>query len=344
MSDWIQLVKDEIWKPSENWTCLELSSSQLPDSCRTDPLKTDDSYVEIWMKGLRIPHPRIGARIFYGMVNCSTSLSHIGSGDVTFNVVNTPDALKKVDGSGLGNAIPVDQLLVGPTPYRGGVIHMEMGLFSVCDGNYVDSFLNVLTDLSKNASIPYISQAIPFVGPVDRLVQILLGANKDNKLEIGIKRSFKKSGYFAIIGASANDFRKANIDTNQIKLNDQYHLIYNNNDLAYTYLVFSIETIANRENWCEIPDVLAAYNDIRNAIKDGNPDAIGIQCKKFSQITRASPDLTLDDVEKINEKVKNTVCTPATVELKKLQKLGNVDEKAKEKLMIEPQSIRVDWN
>jgi len=317
----IQAIKNRIWAPAKSWVFQPLGANQVPNSYGTKPIKPDKAYVTILLRCMRIVHSRVGAKEFYGAVHCYVSLASFAaeSGTAEFNVVTTPSQLQKVSDTNLNCVIQIDEPMAGPVPYRGGGIDIEMGLFSVMCANYVDEFLKVLVDLTSAAKASYISQAVPFVKPIDNAIHLLLGANNNNKLEVGLKMhlsesKLSESGCYAVIGASVQQLRAAGISLSGIKLDQNYQLLtQNDNPLdKYPYMIFSVESDPNRNDWCRIPEVLKAYNKFLGAIRDGNsPDMIKQIFDVFRRTARTSPDLISDDFEGIIAQVEKTQLNPA---------------------------------
>jgi hypothetical protein len=308
-------LKDKIWCPVKERNFVELIKCQIPKQ-----IVPDEDYIQIRIKSMRLVHARIGARNFHGAVFGSVSLTSI-SGKATFNIIDTPSSLQNLDGRNVNAIVALDQSIVGPVPYRGEDIRVELGLFSVLSQNFVNLYLAALTDLNKVAGVKFVDQAIPFVQPVDNFVHLLLGADQNNKLEIGIKKAFSKAGFYAVIDASKDELTKQGIDLQSLVLDASNHLVTQEaKEVQFPYFVFSIETQQRRDDWREIQDLRDAYNNIISAIRAREPKAITKFFNIFEALITTHPDIVLKHANQIVKNVKEQQVDPWLLNLKNAAK------------------------
>jgi hypothetical protein len=169
-------LRNKIWAPVQERNFVPLTKCQVPKD-----IVPGEEYIQIRVKSMRISHPRIGGKIFHGAIFGSVSLTS-ASGESTFKIADTPNRLQNLDGRNVNKIIELDQSIIGPIPYRGADIKVELGLFSVFSTNLTDPFLTAVTDLANVAGVKSIDQAVPFVKPIDNFVHLLLGADQNNTL------------------------------------------------------------------------------------------------------------------------------------------------------------------
>jgi hypothetical protein len=255
-----------IWKAqAADWTygLLEPPAEQTTDSSRT--LKVSTEYLSIWLKSMRIVDVRRGSRKFYGTVHSFISLPTL-SGKAEFHTLTTPQNLKNIDSIKLDRVIVLNQRLLGPIPYRGGGVDIELGLFSINSGDLIASYLRMLEKMASVAGVSYVKTALPFVSLLNEGINLLLGSNEDTSLEIGLCTTLEtpRTGNFVVIRAPNNEINLSNL-----KLDKNYGLIDSDGQPIrdYPYMVFCVESSLERDCWEPIPAISDAYKDLKMAFK-----------------------------------------------------------------------------
>ncbi len=294
---WIEKKKEALWSPSRSWTHGWLDPKQTPEQFEGRQLDARKDYVEIRLRSMRIPFKRIGTKKYYGAVHSFISLSSVSDiGKASFNVITTPTSLQKVDPKNVSNVIQEDIPLLGPVPYQGGDIEVEAGVFSILENDLITPFLKVAEDISKTASIDVVSQAIPFVQPLQNAIYSLVGASDSNKLEIGLKMSLKREGYLVVVG----DGRTGDLST--LKLHKDGRLYTGTEEIAKCpYMVLTIKALKNRRTITTIPDLLKATNNLLAALRTWKEETILEFYNAFEKVAFSSPDLLPDDAKIITE-------------------------------------------
>jgi hypothetical protein len=200
----------------------------------------------------------------------------------------------------------MDRRLVGPVPYRGGDVDVELGLFSIKEADLVLPFLQLLESMSKAAGVTFVSAALPFAGPIAQGIGLLAGSDQNSILEVGLSTSYGQltTGYFAVIRAP-----KSALAIGHLRVDEDKKLV---DDLTgrpvadYPYVVFSIEGSTERDDWFEIPDISAAYNRLRNTVLHARgKQEIDDAFTDFSLTMRCSPDLLSADAKSLVQKVQD---------------------------------------
>jgi len=290
---------------ASQWTYGALAPGQVPDRLEHRPVQADMEYVSIFLRSMRVVDVRRGLKKFYGTVHSFITLPYDGD-DAKFHVLTTPSDLKNIDPTNLDRVITLNFPLLGPVPYRGGGIQMELGLFSIMSVDLADACLSILQRMASDAGVTFVSKALPFVGPIMDGIGLLTGSSSDTILEIGVNNNFDKleTGYFVAIRAPAGT-----IDLSGIKLNENRWLVDKNGQLIgeFPYMVFSIEASSHRENWRSIPEIAKAHADLISMVRQRSFNATNEAFTVFKTIAMTCPDLLRNDAANLVAQVDDDI-------------------------------------
>ncbi len=293
----------DIWrKQATDWTFGVLGADQVPSGLKSNQIEAHKAYVNIFVRSMRVVDVRKALKKFYGTVHSFITLPHIFDQKAEFHALTTPTQLSNIDAQNVDRIIQMNHRLLGPVPYRGGDLKIELGLFSIESVDYAGPFLKILESIATAAGVSYINKAIPFLGPLNDGVNLLFGMGQGITLEVGLSNTFDKptSGYFVIIRAPKNkiDVKKLTLDTDNRLIDTTGEAI-----TEYPYIVFSIEASEKREAWFDIPEIKTAYKVVIDAVRSGNAKTTQEAFTVFKRITLTSPDLLIDDAERLVTKV-----------------------------------------
>ncbi|MGA8030074.1 MAG: hypothetical protein WB992_23250 [Bryobacteraceae bacterium] len=295
---------DKVWHDkAQDWVSGWLNEGQVPAGTPLGEIEPDTAYLNIFLRSARIVNVRIGLKRFYGVVHSYMSVPH-RSQTAQFNAVTTPSELKNVDSSNLDRVVQTRYRLVGPVPYAGGDVDMEMGLFSIAEADLAAPYLSLLESLSKAAGVSFISTALPFAAPILEGVKLLTGSEKDC-LEIGISETQPRlqQGYRVVMRAPKNQvsLSELRMDPSDCRLLDK-----NGRSIAdYPYMVFEVRAEARRSDWFEIPELGKAYARVQEAVRENRRRDADAAVDMFQRIAKTCNDLTTGDAELIANKVKS---------------------------------------
>jgi hypothetical protein len=161
--------------------------------------------------------------------------------------------------------------------------------------------------MSKAAGVTFLNVALPFAEPLKEGINLLAGADKDSILEIGLSKTYfeLKTGYFAVTRA-----KKGTVDPSRLRVDNDQKLVEDQTGRPfseYPYVVFSIESSRERENWFEIPEIATAHNQLREVARSGNADRVKESFTLFRLTTLSSPDLLLADARSLVQKVQDEI-------------------------------------
>lgn len=292
---------EKIWRQrAENWIYAPLSADQVPRQFQHEPIIAEQVYLSIFLRSMHIVDVRKGIAKFYGAVHSYISLPHLSGKRAQFHFLTTPAQLKDIDPGHTDRIINVDKRILGPVPYIGGDVEVEIGLFSVKSTELAGPFLSVLEDLTKAAGVSLIDVARPFVDPVLRGVNLLFGTQGDNILEIGLAKTFHEleTGYFFIMRATSNDVNPANLRVKE-HTNELVNAVTGEPITQFPYMVISIEASQRRETWREITELDEVYKKFTEKRRSGTPDEIKATHAVFIRTVDTCPDLIPPESEEL---------------------------------------------
>jgi len=260
-------------------------------------------YVSVMLRQLRIVNERVGFSRFYGAVEFFGRVPHMSGTPVEFASVTSPGKLRDISKKDLGNFVVGTQRLLGPVPYVGGDLEIEIGLFTIKSQDLLTPYLELLGELSTSAGVAFVSVAAPYISAIKKGAAALIQPEGSSSLEIGASITFspvREGTFFAArIDSAGRDLSKFSVDGNDRLLDEQ------GNHLAdVPYLVFSVTQAGVRHDWYQIPAISAAYNKLMNAIREQNsPKEVSSYLEHFRRVVLTDPDILEDHGPQIVEGV-----------------------------------------
>jgi hypothetical protein len=133
----------DIWtQEASTWTCLEFGLRDvLPERSVVAP---NSGYLSVFLKSLQLKNVRKGLVRFSGAVHSFISIPHLSGNTASFHVFTSPASLQNIDSKNADRILVMDQRLLGPLPYRGGDLNVQVGLFSIRESDVTDAYIKVL--------------------------------------------------------------------------------------------------------------------------------------------------------------------------------------------------------
>ncbi|HEY8186653.1 MAG TPA: hypothetical protein VIF64_11315 [Pyrinomonadaceae bacterium] len=301
MGWWNKLFKTR----AEDWVFQRLKNDQVPEDPKSnDVLSAGEAYLTITLRSMRVVNVRKLATKFYGVVHSFITIDHLSGKDGSFQTVTTPSQLRNIDSQNVDHVIQVNKTLLGPIPYRGGQIGLELGLFSVKEADLAAPFLDVLQSMASQAGVGIVSAALPFAEPIKKGIEAITGTSGDSILEIGVAtdlnppttgwwvvmRAPKETTIVSELDVTPTDFRLVNKASGELVKD-------------YPYLVFTVTQSTKRSDWFKLPDLTKPYQKLQDAVRDGDYNAAKDLITTFKRLALTSDDLITDDAKNIGKLV-----------------------------------------
>ncbi|MCO6458756.1 MAG: hypothetical protein J5I93_25900 [Pirellulaceae bacterium] len=278
-----------------------LKPEQVPAELDLGTLQANATYLSVWLRRMRIENVRVGWKKFHAAVHSEVGALHASGAPTVFRSVISPPQMRDVDPKTLNRVILTNQPLFGPLPYRGHGVRLNAALLAVQVADLSGPFLDVLTDLAGAAGVSYVAVAKPFLEPLNKGIDLLLGVSGSQGLEIYLVTNITqpRTGVYVVLRAPASE-----VPLDSLKLNPDYTLTSSRkSDLSrYPYLVLTLEARPDREDWRGIPEIGKAYELFRSALQADRPDDIESSFQFLRRTVLLSDDLHESHADKIVEK------------------------------------------
>lgn len=267
-----------------------------------DPIKADECYVEVYLESLRLKTSQRILTQFHGVVYAFVSLAGGAGGTSRLAAISKPSELAKLDRQSVGKVITVEKKLIGATPWRGGDLGVELGLFSVKTGNTMTPVVDYIGAVSTAAGASFVAKAEPFLPLLEKGMDLLAGQASETSLEIGVDGNITpaKGCAWAIVAHPKGAALPA---TYSLDPTDK-RLMVNGQEVTESYCVFSIRPVRQKADYGEIPELKERYDAFMTAIRANRMEQAKEAFATFRLAVFASPDLILDDANTMVSKAK----------------------------------------
>jgi hypothetical protein len=294
---------DILHERSKDWIFSQLDPDQAPSPEPSEPIDPDESYVSVFLRSARIVNVRAGLTRFYGMVHSLIRVPHRSGEDAKFAVVTVPAMMRDLDPKRLDRVVQMNQRLVGPVPYVGGDISMEVGLLSIAAADLAGPYLQVLQMISEKAGVAYVSLAFTFADIITNGINLLTGGADKSILEIGfsVQQDSPTTGWFVAIRAP-----KDSLDPRTLKIDPTDNKLLAADGVSlkdYPYLVIEVQRKQNRDDWFKIPELAQAYAAIQAEFRAGDVEATQEAITAFRRIALTNNDLLERDAMRLTERL-----------------------------------------
>jgi hypothetical protein len=302
MSLWRDIWQDNI----RDWSFQPMAAEQVPDKLEHRTIKEGSAYLKVFLRAIRLANLRAKAARFCMAVHSNISVSDLHNNRVEFQVVTTPPELKDGHSTSLDTVVPLNFRLLGPVPYRGGEVKIEIGLFSVKPAESSGPFIDVLEKVSSTAGVSFTSTASRFVEPLKTGIRLLAGGGDSSTLEIGVSTTMPQAetGYFLLLPVRAVT---ATIATTRITKDCRLVDSSGKTISDYPYLVMAFEESKHRDDWFGIPEVVSHYKQLQQEVQVGDTQTVKEAFAAFEKTVLTCPDLLSDDAIRLVEKVEKEI-------------------------------------
>jgi len=263
-------------------------------------LERDREYLRVRLNALKLAYGRQGTRKYFGCVYSEFRVTDLRLGEAVYHRVTTPDYLKGIDETSLDRVLIKDIILLDSVPYRGD-LSFQLGLVSIptVDGDLVGPYLEFLAEVADTTGVGAMAKAaLGYVQPLQKGFDLLCGAQKGIRLEVGIDKSFEdvSTGTYVLCRGDLSSRLP-------LKLSESGSLLDANGDSVegMPYVIYSIEATKRNTRWKAF-EVKEAHDKLMALSQIGETRRIREQAlPHFKEVLRASPELILEDAILLGE-------------------------------------------
>jgi len=282
-----------IWsKETQDWVFerIDPDHNAAPYNIAPRPLQQREEYISIVLRSMRIPLVQKGTSKYFGAVHSFISLDHPILPENAFHVFAAPTNLRDLDAPNIDRVVQADRRLLGPTPYHGGDVRIEMALFSLKSSDLATPYASLLEGLSATAGTAILGVAAPLLPLLKTGVQLLTDATGTVSLEIGIDQTFTSptTGCYvaARIPGSSASLAQFGVAQNGRLLDSNGGQV-----TAFPYFIFTIDGTDSRPDWAKVPDLAQPYAAIMEAARRGDQQEAGSLFEEMKRRVHLSFDL-----------------------------------------------------
>jgi hypothetical protein len=297
----------DLWNKTSGADAVDLVLVQMltTEGEEVEQIEANGCYVELYVDSLRLKRARKFATQFHGIVYSFVTLSREGEGNAELAAISKPEKLAALSKESLDKVITVSKRMMGAVPWRGGVLTIELGLFSVKAGNLLAPLVDFVAQVSSEAGVSFVGKVKPFLPLITKGMDLIAGQADNTVLEVAIDTTLKPThtGAFAIIAAPKTELegKKLTIDPVDRKL------LLNGKPLERAFCVFSIRRRLQKEDFGEIPELKERYAALQSAIRSNDIKLAGDALTAFRLSVITSADLIPADANRLVEKATQRV-------------------------------------
>jgi hypothetical protein len=268
-------------------------------------VEPEAAYLSVILRSMRVTHSRKGLSRFYAAVTSCCSLPRRGGAPAQFFVLTTPPSLRGIEPKHADRILTLNKRLLGPVPYRGGDLEVQVGLLSVKAAELAGPYLELLENMASVSGVSLVGPALAFAEPLQRGLDLLVGAADPVELEIGLSATFPtpETGVFCLIGTT-----KDAIDVSRLRVDGTFQLLIDEAAIVdHPYLVWSVEATPWRDDWTQIPAVRDQHEDLVREVESGDVNRVREALASFRRTAVTSADLLAADGARLADIVSEEV-------------------------------------
>ena len=256
--------------------------------------KPNKCYFRIWLNDMFLAQKRVGYKAYSPIVHATCRFNYDGA-TRDLRLVMGPGQSQILDAA-RDRTVNLNYPLLGPVPYLGGDVELQLALVALQSADYGDQLLDILGELSQLTGSGEIRSALALLQPLKKGIEGLFGLQK-YEVKLGVHDTLSsaagspnrlQAGYQVVMGVTDDRIDPATLWVQEGRL-------FRGTDLrsatpfdAADYLLFSVERIDSRGN--DIPSVQQAYSaTIARALSDKR--VLDRARSAFVEVVLASPDL-----------------------------------------------------
>jgi len=246
---------------------------------------------------LRVAHIEFGRRGTHRLSAVTSASARLDStwpgGSARLGGLALEGTLAALDPAHRGRVVSVGTSLFGPTPYRGGPLALEVGLFSRTDKDLAEPFLHFLGKLADVAAVPFVPAASTFLPLLDEGLALLQRAG-GLELEAGAAIALERpvTGTYLVARARGRGVAEARLRADGV-------FWASDDPVTEPHLVFDLVSSDRRDDFPAVPELAEAWSELREAVRRERHDLVEQALARLRRTAVLSPDLLAADGDRL---------------------------------------------
>jgi hypothetical protein len=254
----------------------------------------DKCYFRVWLSDMFLAQTRVGYKAYSPIVHATCRFNYDGA-TRDLRLVMGPGQ-SQILNAARDRTVNLNYSLLGPVPYLGGDVELQLALVALQSADYGDQLLDVLGELSQLTGSGEIRSALAFVQPLKKGIEGLFGL-QNYRVQLGVHDTLSsaagapnrlRAGYRVVMGVTDDRFDPATLWVQEGRLFRGADLRSATPFDAADYLLFSLEKIDSRGT--DIPSVQRAWSATTAKALSDKP-VLDRARSAFVEVVMASPDL-----------------------------------------------------
>lgn len=266
---------------------LEFGTGGRPRPQQVEP---GAGYLSILLRSAQLTHARRGLDRFHAVVHSVVTLPS-DLGPAQFSTVVAPPEIGPRNAGRTDRYLQSDHRLLGPVPYIGGALEIQVGLFAVPSSELAQPYISLLHKLGEQAGLPFVSAAQPFVEPLVQGINLLAGGGRGSVLEIGLDLTQSPARQSRVVvlrtpqqeavqqGVALGADGVSLVDGSGRMLQDQ------------SALILEVLVQDRRPDWPSIPELASAFERVRQDYRLARRADLDRSLEDFRRIAMTCVDL-----------------------------------------------------
>lgn len=272
--------------------------------------KPKQCYFRVWLSDMFLAQKRVAYKAYSPIVHATCRFNYDGTTRDLGLVVGPGQS--PILNAARDRTVNLNYPLLGPAPYLGGDIELQLALVAMQSADYGEQLLDVLGELSQLTASGEISAALAFVQPLKKGIEGLFGLQKYD-VKLGFHDTLSsaadapnrlRAGYRVVMGVTDDRIDPATLWVREGRLLRGADLRSATPFDAADYLLFSLEKIDSRGE--DIPSVERAWSaTFAKALSDKR--VLDRARSAYQEVVLASPDLIPTDKQRLIYAMKDTL-------------------------------------
>ena len=273
----------------------------------------DDCYLRIWLTDIYLAHRRVLFQTRSPLVHANCRFLYRGA-EQEVPLVAGPTQIQGM-ADALDRVVNLNYRLLGPVPFRGGVVELLLALVATEVADHGDHLLDLLGALSLLTGQGEFKLALSLIEPIKRGVEGFFGLG-DAQVQLGLHDTFSASatapnrlapGYRVVIDTSDRAIPLSSLWVKDGRLYAGADLESATLFTGADYMLLYLERLDRRDDIASMVSIQQSWDEAILKARGNNDQELDLAFDAFKGLVLISPDLIWPDqvhlVNKLRERI-----------------------------------------